>query len=153
VRLYKLQGVFCHKLPDTVGLEDAVLLEPLAIGVRAAKIANLRYGDTVIIFGSGTVELLCAAVKKASGTKEVATVDILESKLQFSRRWIHSKKSDRILEPLLGAMPNPFSSRMRFISVLTWSLGPLKREARSVSVFMLPKSRFFRPAGHVGCKH
>lgn len=86
-RLFKLPGDFCYKLPDTVGLEEAVLIEPLSVAVHAAKVANVRHGDTVVIFGSGTIGLLSAAVARAFGAKKVVAVDILEKKLQFARKW------------------------------------------------------------------
>ena len=107
-RLFKLPEDFCYKLPDTVSLEEAVLLEPLAVAVHAAKIANLRHGDTVVILGSGTIGLLCAAVAKASGAKKVVAVDILESKLQFAREWNHSEtfKAD------IGDSPNSNADRL-----------------------------------------
>jgi D-xylulose reductase len=90
-RLFKSPADFCYKLPDSVGLEEAVLLEPLAVAVHAAKIANLRHGDTVVTLGSGTIGLLSAAVARAFGAKKVVAVDILENKLQFARKWNHSE--------------------------------------------------------------
>jgi D-xylulose reductase len=90
-RLFKLPEDFCYKLPENVGLEEAVLLEPLAVAVHAAKVANLRHGDTVVILGSGTIGLLCAAVAKAHGAKKIVAVDILDNKLQFAREWNHSE--------------------------------------------------------------
>jgi D-xylulose reductase len=86
-RLFKLPGDFCYKLPDHVGLEEAVLIEPLSVAVHAAKLASLRHGDTVVVCGSGTIGLLCATVAKAFGAKKVVAVDIIESKLDFAREW------------------------------------------------------------------
>jgi D-xylulose reductase len=86
-RLFKLPGDFCYKLPTWISLQEAVMIEPLSVAVHTTKVVNLRHGDSVVIFGSGTIGLLCAAVAKASGARKVVAVDILESKLQFAREW------------------------------------------------------------------
>lgn len=95
-RLFKVPEDFCYKLPDHLPLEEAVLIEPLSVAVHAAKAANIRHGDTVVIFGSGTVGLLSAAVARSFGAKKIVAVDILENKLEFARMWNRSEtfKSD-----------------------------------------------------------
>ena len=85
-RLFKVPADFCYRLSDSVSLEEGVLVEPLAVAAHAAKVANVRHGDTVVIFGSGTIGLLCAAVARAFGAKKVVAVDILEHKLQFAQK-------------------------------------------------------------------
>ncbi len=86
-RLFKAPEDFCYKLPDTISLEEGVLVEPLAVAVHAAKVAEIQHGYTVVVLGSGTIGLLSAAVARAFGAKKVVAVDILERKLQFARRW------------------------------------------------------------------
>lgn len=90
-RLFKVPADFCYKLPDSVSLEEGVLMEPLAVAVHAARSANLRHSDTVVIFGAGTIGLLSAAVANAFGAKKVVAVDILDGKLQFAHEWNHSE--------------------------------------------------------------
>jgi len=63
---------FCVKLPDNFpSLEEAALIEPLSVGVHACKLADLKVGQTVIVFGAGTVGLLAGAVAKASGAIKI----------------------------------------------------------------------------------
>ena len=100
-RLFKVPADFCYKLPDSVSLQEAVMIEPLAVAAHAAKVAHLQHGDTVVIFGSGTVGLLCAVVARALGAKRVITVDVLEHKLQFAQKLNHSEtfRPDRDASP------------------------------------------------------
>jgi D-xylulose reductase len=61
---------FCYKLPDFIGLDEGVIVEPLAVAVHVCRLADIRVGMDVIVFGAGTVGLLCASVSKAMGTRE-----------------------------------------------------------------------------------
>ncbi len=58
-------------LPAGVDLEVGALTEPLAVAVHAARLANLRLGDRVLVLGAGTIGLLCVAAAKAAGAAEV----------------------------------------------------------------------------------
>ncbi|KAK4692262.1 hypothetical protein P7C71_g4906, partial [Lecanoromycetidae sp. Uapishka_2] len=89
-KYFKLPEDFCFKLPEHVSLEEGVLLEPLSVAVHMAKLVNVRQGDSVIVFGAGTVGLLSGAVAKAFGAKKVVLVDILQRKLEFAKTFIKS---------------------------------------------------------------
>ena len=78
----------CYKLPSNVGLEEGVLVEPASVAVHMTKLADVSVGQSVVVFGAGTVGLLCAAVAKAFGAEKIVCVDILERKLQFAREFI-----------------------------------------------------------------
>jgi D-xylulose reductase len=96
------------KFPNRITLEEAVLIEPLSVSVHAARLANLRHGNTVLIFGSGTIGLLCAAVAKTFGAKKIVAVDILDTKLSFAREW---NLSD-IFKPNTGCSPEQNADRL-----------------------------------------
>jgi threonine dehydrogenase-like Zn-dependent dehydrogenase len=56
-----------HTVPDDLSDEDAVLVEPLACALHAARIADIQPGDNVAIIGAGTIGLLTlAAVREAA---------------------------------------------------------------------------------------
>ncbi|KAH6643191.1 chaperonin 10-like protein [Boeremia exigua] len=73
---------------DGVGLQEGVLVEPAAVAVHAVRLGRVEAGETVVIMGSGTVGLLCAAVARQFGAHRVLLVDILERKLEFARGWL-----------------------------------------------------------------
>jgi D-xylulose reductase len=79
---------FVYKIPDHVSLQEAVVVEPMAVAVHATRLAKIKYGQSVVIIGSGTVGLLCGAVAKAFGAKRVILVDIMEEKLKFARTFV-----------------------------------------------------------------
>jgi D-xylulose reductase len=79
---------FVYRIPDRVGLDEAVLVEPLAVGVHAVKLGDVRPGETVVVMGSGTIGLLCAAVARHFGAHRIIIVDILKKKLEFAAQWL-----------------------------------------------------------------
>ncbi|KAG6283508.1 hypothetical protein E4U09_000218 [Claviceps aff. purpurea] len=89
---------FCYKLPDAVSLQQGALMEPLAVAVHIVKQASVQPGQSVVIMGAGPVGLLCAAVARAYGASKVASVDIVQSKLEFAREFAstHTYLSQRI---------------------------------------------------------
>ena len=87
-KYFRIAEDFVYKIPDETGLDEAVLVEPLAVAVHAVKLVDVRPGETVVVMGSGTVGLLCAAVAKQFGAHRVILVDILEEKLKFASEYL-----------------------------------------------------------------
>lgn len=81
---------FCHKLPDTVSLAAAPLVEPLAVAVHSVRLTAFEHGAKVVVFGAGTVGLLCAAVAREFGASRIVSVDLLQRKLDFAEQFIGS---------------------------------------------------------------
>lgn len=79
---------FVYAVPEAVGLQEAVLVEPLSVAVHAVRLADVRPGETVVVMGSGTIGLLCAAVARQFGAMRIVVVDILEGKLEFARGYL-----------------------------------------------------------------
>jgi D-xylulose reductase len=79
---------FVYKIPDNISLQEAVVMEPTAVAVHAVRLAKIKFGQDVVIMGSGTVGLLCGSVAKAFGARRVILVDILEKKLEFARSFL-----------------------------------------------------------------
>ncbi|KAJ8105863.1 hypothetical protein OPT61_g9924 [Boeremia exigua] len=79
---------FVYKLDEGVGLQEAVLVEPLGVAVHAVRLAGVGPGETVVVMGSGTIGLLAAAVARQFGAHCIILVDILEKKLEFARGYL-----------------------------------------------------------------
>jgi L-iditol 2-dehydrogenase len=67
-----------------VSLESAALLEPLSVGIHATRRAQIEQGDTVVVFGAGTVGLLTAAMAKVSGATTVVIADIDYGRINYA---------------------------------------------------------------------
>lgn len=87
-KYYRIAEDFVYKVPDTLSLEETVLVEPTSVAVHAVKLGDVKPGETVVVMGSGTIGLLVAAVVKQFGAHRVVIVDILEHKLEFARSFL-----------------------------------------------------------------
>jgi D-xylulose reductase len=84
-KFYEIPEDFCYVLPPDMGLDEGVLVEPTAVAVHACRLADVKVSMDVLVFGAGTVGLLCAAAAKAMGARKVVSVDINRSRLEFAR--------------------------------------------------------------------
>lgn len=66
-------------------VEDGALVEPVAVAVQVCKVAGLRGGQSVLVFGCGPIGALCQAVARAYGASRVVGVDVSESRAEFAR--------------------------------------------------------------------
>ncbi|KAG0652987.1 Xylitol dehydrogenase A [Hyphodiscus hymeniophilus] len=86
-KYYKIPADFCYKLPAKTGLDEGVLVEPLAVAVHVTRQADIRVGMKVVVFGAGTVGLLCAAVARIMGAGKIICVDVNASRLELAGRY------------------------------------------------------------------
>ncbi|KAM6508537.1 hypothetical protein FALCPG4_018377 [Fusarium falciforme] len=87
-RFFGIPGDFAYKIPDSLSLEEAVLVEPLAVAVHGVRLAGLEVGQRVLVQGSGTIGLLTAAVAKAYGARRVYITDVNVDKLEFAKKYL-----------------------------------------------------------------
>jgi L-iditol 2-dehydrogenase len=74
-----------HPLPDNCSFEQAALAEPLSVLLHASRRANLTSGQTILVFGVGTIGLLACALAKSSGASRIVAVDINQTRLDFAK--------------------------------------------------------------------
>jgi threonine dehydrogenase-like Zn-dependent dehydrogenase len=75
------------QLPPEVSDDDAILFSDIfPTGWFAAKLAEIKPGDTVAVFGCGPVGQLCIASAKLQGAGRVIAVDHHHDRLDMARR-------------------------------------------------------------------
>ncbi|MBD8678350.1 zinc-dependent alcohol dehydrogenase [Sphingomonas sp. CFBP 13720] len=87
-----------HKLPDTVGYDDAALLDTFAVALHAQHLSGLTINAQVAIIGSGPIGLGQLMLAKASGA-DVLIVDTVPHALDLAQRLgadriVHSQRED-----------------------------------------------------------
>lgn len=100
---------FVYKIPTGAGLQEAVLIEPLAVAVHANRQVDVKPGQDVVIFGSGTIGLLCAAVARTFGAQRTILVDVVDHKLEFAKDFLGC---DTFLSKI-GESPEVTASKLR----------------------------------------
>jgi (R,R)-butanediol dehydrogenase/meso-butanediol dehydrogenase/diacetyl reductase len=76
----------CIELPPSLSFEHAALAEPLSVAVRAVRKSRLRLGETVAIFGGGTIGLFCLQVARNAGAGQVYVVEPLPNRRELAAR-------------------------------------------------------------------
>jgi L-iditol 2-dehydrogenase len=71
-----------HLLPDSVSLEEATLVEPMACVVKAMKIADIQPGDTVAVVGSGFMGLGFIQLARVWRAGKVVAFDLNDWRLE-----------------------------------------------------------------------
>ncbi|KAE8358129.1 alcohol dehydrogenase [Aspergillus caelatus] len=78
---------FCYKIPDSMDMEEAAMVEPVSVACAIAKTADLRAHQTVLVLGAGPIGVLCQAVAKVYAAKTVVAVDVVERRLEVSKSY------------------------------------------------------------------
>eukprot|EP00301_Raphidiophrys_heterophryoidea_P011691 c17868_g1_i1.p1 GENE.c17868_g1_i1~~c17868_g1_i1.p1 ORF type:complete len:359 (-),score=85.77 c17868_g1_i1:76-1152(-) len=74
----------CFKLPSHVSLDEGALMEPLAVGLQAAKRGRVTMSDKVLISGAGPVGLLSLVSCLSLGAREIHITDISPKRLELA---------------------------------------------------------------------
>ncbi len=97
------------KVPSTISLDQAAMIEPLAVAVHALSRSGDVQGKKVIVLGAGTIGNLVAQTARAQGASIILITDISEYKLAKARECgiFHTVNSSQIIlgdeiEKLLG---------------------------------------------------
>ena len=81
---WNIKGVL--KLPESVGFDDAAMIEPLACCVRAWARIDAKPGNFVAIYGAGPTGLLHAMLAKHYRMGEIACIDPNKFRTDFAQK-------------------------------------------------------------------
>lgn len=69
---------------DRISDSEAACLQSLSDSVAAVETAEIRMGDSVVIFGQGSMGLECMQIARISGAGRIITVDVREESCRIS---------------------------------------------------------------------
>ncbi len=72
------------EIPDEVSFEQAAMLEPTAVAVHAIRRSKIQIGDTVAIYGPGTIGLILAQLARIAGAAKVLLIGRNDEKLKIA---------------------------------------------------------------------
>ena len=90
-----------YHLPDSVSMDEGALIEPGSIAYDAFKNVMLTGDDTVVVYGTGAIGLICVWIAKYLGAGQVILVGRTEEKLKRALEVgadivINSRKEDAV---------------------------------------------------------
>ena len=74
-------------IPDNLSFNAAALSEPVACCIHAVDHANVRYGDTVAIFGAGSMAQILGQLFVASNASRVYMIAGKSNKLKLAEKY------------------------------------------------------------------
>jgi (R,R)-butanediol dehydrogenase/meso-butanediol dehydrogenase/diacetyl reductase len=67
-------------IPEGVDEKAAVLFDIICVAIHAVRRSDFRFGDNVVVSGTGPVGLSAIQILKASGANNIIALDVLDSK-------------------------------------------------------------------------
>ena len=77
---------YTFKIPDNVSFAEAAMVEPLAVGMQAAKKARIEAGDVAVVMGAGPIGMVTALAALAGGCSRVVLTDTQQPKLDLGAK-------------------------------------------------------------------
>lgn len=71
-------------LPPQLDLQTAALVEPLAVGLHAARVADIKAGSRILIMGAGPIGLTVALWARFFGARDVVVSELAPSRAELA---------------------------------------------------------------------
>jgi len=75
---------FLFPLPDHVSMDEGAMIEPLSVGLHAARRAGVRAGDSVVVLGAGAIGLCALQAARAHGATTIIASDLVPLRLELA---------------------------------------------------------------------
>ncbi len=74
------------RVDDAISDSEGACLQSLSDSVAAVETASIQMGDSVVIFGQGSMGLECLQIARISGAGRIITVDVRDESCQMSKQ-------------------------------------------------------------------
>jgi L-iditol 2-dehydrogenase len=82
-------------IPDSVPLDAATIIEPLAVAMHSMKFAGVQIGERVAVFGAGPIGLLTIACLRVAGAGRIWAVEPVAHRREMAR----AMGADVVIDP------------------------------------------------------
>jgi L-iditol 2-dehydrogenase len=76
----------CLRIPDSMSLEQAVLVEPLSIGLYSVRLGQVFPGARMAVLGTGPIGLSVILCAKATANCTIYATELLDERIEAARR-------------------------------------------------------------------
>jgi L-iditol 2-dehydrogenase len=136
VEYLTVRADFAHPVPTSMSAAEAALLEPLSVGICAARKAHVTGGSRVFISGAGPVGLLTAQVAVAFGATTVIVSDVSARRLAVADQLGATRTIDVTQESLDGVVADIFIDCSGNAGAILAGLRTVRPAGRAVLVGM-----------------
>lgn len=79
------QGALNYRVPDSIPVEHAAFIEPLACSIHAVQRGNIEFQDVVVIAGAGPLGLGMVAAARMKNPRLLISIDLSDQRLETAR--------------------------------------------------------------------
>ncbi len=79
-------GALVYKIPESLSLEEAAAIEPLACASHAVECGDISLKDTVVIAGAGPIGLFAIQAAALKNPYKLIVIDISEERLELAKK-------------------------------------------------------------------
>jgi len=152
----RLPAFISYRIPPSVGMEQAVMVEPLAVANHAAGMSAAAPGCYAVVIGGGTIGLLSAAVLKALMRLRCMIVVKYDHQAAFAQKLgidrVHKvtagKTADAVREFTGGRLADAVIDTIGTTAAMADALDAV-RPAGTVCTLGLPGGRTIMPVGAI----
>jgi len=83
----KVRNDKLYKIPDSLSMDLAALMEPVAVAVHAVRKSKLSLGDKVAVIGGGPIGQLIAQICKLNGASLAIMLEINSERVNFAKNF------------------------------------------------------------------
>jgi L-iditol 2-dehydrogenase len=76
-----------YPIPDHVSYEEGAMIEPLAVGMMAAKMGKISVNDVVAVLGAGPIGQMALQSVRVHGVFEVYVTDVIDYRLDYAEKY------------------------------------------------------------------
>ncbi len=80
-------AAYTFKLPEAVTYAEGAMVEPLAVGMHAAGMAEIKPGEVAVVSGAGTIGMVTALAALAGGVSRLIVADVIQEKLDVAAKF------------------------------------------------------------------
>lgn len=74
-----------HRIPDSMSLRDAALVEPLAVACHDVKYGNVADGENMVVIGGGPIGILISLVGRSRGAR-ILVAEVAPERLKLAQQ-------------------------------------------------------------------
>jgi L-iditol 2-dehydrogenase len=99
----------CYRLPENLSLVQAVLAEPLSIGIHAVDFLQRGGAGGIAILGAGPIGLSVLFAARATGLRDISVTDKIEARTRAAARagavWSGNPEKTDVVADILSRKP------------------------------------------------
>lgn len=107
-----------HVIPESIRLDVAALVEPIAVGWHAVKLGGAKSGDSVLVLGAGPIGIAVILSLRANGIENIAVSEISPLRAEQARgagaKYCFNPKVENVMERAQEVSPDGWGPQVAF---------------------------------------